>query len=140
MVDYRGYINIAVGMIMALMGLWLMGLIHLPLPQTNINLPIAGPLGVGLTFALVSSPCASPVLFAVLAAAAGTGSQLLGTLTMVSYALGYTLLIFLASLFTGLAKQSKRLLNHSEGIIRFGSVALMMTGAYYILTGTQWFL
>ncbi|TVU52041.1 MAG: hypothetical protein EA414_19540 [Arthrospira sp. PLM2.Bin9] len=90
--------------------------------------------------ALVSSPCASPVLFAVLAAAAGTGSQLLGTLTMVSYALGYTLLIFLASLFTGLAKQSKQLLNHSEGIIRFGSVALMMTGAYYILTGTQWFL
>nr|WP_317271310.1 cytochrome c biogenesis protein CcdA [Arthrospira sp. PLM2.Bin9] len=88
----------------------------------------------------MSSPCASPVLFAVLAAAAGTGSQLLGTLTMVSYALGYTLLIFLASLFTGLAKQSKQLLNHSEGIIRFGSVALMMTGAYYILTGTQWFL
>ncbi|MFO7029825.1 hypothetical protein B9T07_07165 [Limnospira fusiformis CCALA 023] len=90
--------------------------------------------------ALVSSPCASPVLFAVLAGAAERGYQLLGTLTMVSYALGYTLLIFLASLFTGLAKQSKRLLNHSEGIIRFGSVALMMTGAYYILTVTQWFL
>lgn len=140
MVDYRGYINIAVGIIMTLMGLWLMGLINLPLPQTNINLPVAGSYGVGLTFALVSSPCASPVLFAVLAAAAATGSQLMGTLTMVSYALGYTLLIFLASLFTGLAKQSRKLLTHSEGIIRFGSVALMMTGAYYILTGTQWFL
>ncbi|NJR15522.1 MAG: cytochrome c biogenesis protein CcdA [Calothrix sp. CSU_2_0] len=139
MVEYRGYINIVVGLIMAVMGLWLMGVVNIPLPQMNVNLPKAGPYGVGLTFALVSSPCASPVLFAVLASAAATGSQLLGTLTMVSYALGYTLLIFLASLFTGLAKQSRNLLNHSEGIIRFGSVALILTGVYYLFTGTQWF-
>ncbi|KYC43654.1 hypothetical protein WA1_00325 [Scytonema hofmannii PCC 7110] len=140
MVEYRGYINIVVGLIMAVMGLWLMGVIKVPLPQMNVNLPLAGPYGVGLTFALVSSPCASPVLFAVLAAAAATGSQVLGTLTMVSYALGYTILIFLASLFTGLAKQSNQLLKHSEGIIRFGSLALILTGAYYLFTGTQWFL
>ncbi len=140
MVDYRGYINIIVGLIMAVMGLWLMGVVKLPLPQMDVNLPQAGPFGVGLTFALVSSPCASPVLFAVLAAAAATGSQILGTLTMVSYGLGYTILIFLASLFTGLAKQSKQLLKHSEAIIRFGSVALMITGAYYLFTGTQWFM
>lgn len=140
MVEYRGYINVVVGVIMAVMGLWLMGVVKLPLPQMDVNLPQAGPYGVGLTFALVSSPCASPVLFAVLAAAAATGSQLLGTLTMVSYALGYTMLIFLASLFTGLAKQSKQLLKHSEAIIHFGSVALILTGTYYLFTGTQWFL
>jgi cytochrome c-type biogenesis protein len=140
MVEYRGYINIVVGLIMVIMALWLIGAIKLPLPQMTVKLPQAGPYGVGLTFALVSSPCASPVLFAVLAAAAATGSQLLGTLTMVSYALGYTILIFLASLFTGLAKQSKFLLKQSEAIIRFGSVALIMTGVYYLLTGTQWFL
>jgi cytochrome c-type biogenesis protein len=140
MVEFRGYINIAVGLIMAVMGLWLMGAITIPLPQMNVNLPQAGPYGVGLTFALVSSPCASPVLFAVLAAAAGTGSPVLGTLTMVFYALGYTMIIFLSSLFTGLAKQSNRLLQHSDGVIRFGSLALILTGAYYLLTGTQWFL
>ncbi|WP_413160568.1 cytochrome c biogenesis CcdA family protein [Capilliphycus salinus ALCB114379] len=139
MVEYRGYINIIVGLLMAVMGLWLVGVVQLPLPQTNVNLPGAGPYGVGLTFALVSSPCASPVLFAVLAYAAATGSQVLGTLTMVSYALGYTLLIFLASLFTGLIKQSRRLLQHSEGIIRFGSLALILTGIYYLFTGLKWF-
>jgi cytochrome c-type biogenesis protein len=140
MVEYRGYINVVVGLIMALMGLWLMGVVKLPLPTTNVNFPQAGSYGVGLTFALVSSPCASPVLFAVLAAAAATGSQTLGTLTMISYALGYTILIFLASLFTGLAKQSKQLLRHSERIIHFGSLALIMTGTYYLFTGTQWFV
>ncbi|NJL23102.1 MAG: cytochrome c biogenesis protein CcdA [Leptolyngbyaceae cyanobacterium SM1_3_5] len=140
LVEYRGYINVVVGLIMAVMGLWLMGVVKLPLPQVNVNLPQAGPYGVGLTFALVSSPCASPVLFAVLAAAAATGSQVLGTLTMVSYALGYTILIFLASLFTGLAKQSKQLLKRSEAIVQFGSAALIFTGAYYLFTGTQWFI
>ncbi|MGQ9873412.1 cytochrome c biogenesis CcdA family protein [Leptodesmis sp.] len=138
MVEYRGYINVVVGLIMAVMGLWLMGLVKLPLPELDVKMPQAGPYGVGLTFALVSSPCASPVLFAVLAAAAATGSQILGTLTMVSYALGYTILIFLASLFTGLAKQSNQLLKHSETIIRFGSVALILTGVYYLFTGTRW--
>ncbi|MEA5508425.1 cytochrome c biogenesis protein CcdA [Crocosphaera sp. UHCC 0190] len=62
------------------------------------------------------------------------------SLTMISYALGYTMLIFLASLFTGLAKQSKQLLQHSETIIRLGSVAVIMTGLYYLFTGTQWFV
>jgi cytochrome c-type biogenesis protein len=141
MVSWRGYINIGVGIIMAIMGLWLIGIINIPLPQTNIPLPkAAGAYGVGLTFALVSSPCASPVLFAVLAAAAASGSQVVATLTMVSYAVGYTILIFLASLFTGLAKQSKKLLQHSEVVVRLGSVALILTGIYYVVAGTRWFL
>lgn len=122
------------------MGLWLIGLVKLPLPQMDINLPVARPYGVGLTVALVSSPCASPGLFVVLAAAAATGFQLLGMLTIVSSALGYTLLIFLSSLFTGLAQQSKQLLHYSEGVIRFGSLALILTGTYYLFTGNQWFV
>lgn len=139
MVEYRGYINVIVGLIMFVMGLWLLGVIKINLPEMELNIPNIGPFGVGLTFALVSSPCASPVLFAVLAAAAATGSQVVATLTMVSYALGYTMIIFLSSLFTGLAKQSNNLLKHSETIIRFGSVALIMTGAYYLFNGTKWF-
>lgn len=138
---YKGHLNLAVGLIMTLMGLWLMGVINIPLPTANIPLPkSAGSYGVGFTFALVSSPCASPVLFAVLTAAAASGSQALGMLTMVSYALGYTMLIFLASLFTGLAKQSRKLLQHSEIVIRLGSVALIITGIYYLFSGASWFL
>jgi len=138
-VDFRGYINIIIGAIILVMGLSFAGVFHLPLPQTQISLPINGPYGVGLTFALVSSPCASPVLFAVLAAAAATGSQLLSVLTMVFYALGYTFIIFLASLFTGLVKQRQVLLNKSDWVIRFGSAALILAGGYYIVTGIRWF-
>ncbi|MBE9225916.1 cytochrome c biogenesis protein CcdA [Phormidium sp. LEGE 05292] len=139
MVEYRGYINIIVGFIILIMGLSLIGIIRLPLPQINVNASNLGPLGVGVTFALVSSPCASPVLFAVLAASAATGSQILGTITMISYGFGYTMIIFLASVLTGLAKQTRVLLNYSELIVRVGSIALIIAGVYYLIAGTRWF-
>lgn len=138
-VDFKGYIYLVVGLIILLMGLSFAGLWHLPLPRNQLMVPIAGPFGVGMTFALVSSPCASPVLFAVLAAAAATGSQLLSVLTMVSYALGYTAIIFCASLFTGLVKQSRGLLQRSDWVIRVGSALLLLAGGYYVVNGIRWF-
>jgi cytochrome c-type biogenesis protein len=139
MVEYRGYINVAVGAIILTMGLGLLGIIKIPLPRIDLDGSNFGPFGVGLTFALVSSPCASPVLFAVLAAAGASGSQLLAVLTMASYACGYTMIIFLASLLTGFAKQARMLLQYSENITKFGSILLILAGIYYLVTGMNWF-
>jgi cytochrome c-type biogenesis protein len=140
MVEWRGYINSAVGIIIILMGLSISGLVHLPVPRVQISLPpIAGTYGVGLTFALVSSPCASPVLFAVLAAAGATGSPVWSVLTMVAYALGYTAVIFAASLFTGLIKTTRKILVNSEVVMRSGGLALVVMGGYYVVSGVLWF-
>jgi cytochrome c-type biogenesis protein len=152
MLSYRGYINVAIGLLIVVMGLSVLEVVHLPLPQIKLSprstttkavgntLPvqIAIPYGVGLTFALLSSPCASPVLFAFLAAAATTGSPLHSWLTMVCYAIGYTTIIFLSSLFTGLVKQSKGLLPHTQRISRGSSLMLLVLGGYYLLTGLSW--
>lgn len=139
-VDYRGFVNLVVGTIVSIMGLSFSGAIRLPFPQINASVSSVGPYVVGLSFALVSSPCASPVLFAVIAAAAATGSQLTSVMALTSYGLGYTAVIFFASLFTGLVKQSRALLSHSDWVIRFGSVALILTGGYYIISGILWFI
>ncbi|WP_348251859.1 cytochrome c biogenesis protein CcdA [Leptolyngbya sp. FACHB-1515] len=139
-VDYRGYFNVAVGLIILVMGLSFAGIIHLPLPQINPSVSAAGPYGVGVTFALISSPCASPVLFAVLAAAAASGSQPVSVATLVSYGLGYTAVIFFASLYTGLVKQSRKILGQSDWVIRVGSAALILAGGFYLVNGVHWFL
>jgi cytochrome c-type biogenesis protein len=138
-VEFRGYVNILVGLIIILMGVSFAGWWQMPLPRQQINLPIPGSYGVGVTFALISSPCASPVLFAVLSAAAATGSQLISVLAMVSYAIGYTAVIFLASLFTGLVKRSRVLLHHADQVTRCGSLVLLVAGAYYVVNGILWF-
>jgi cytochrome c-type biogenesis protein len=140
LVDYRGYFNVVVGAIILLMGLSFAGMIHLPLPQPKASVSAAGPYGIGLTFALISSPCSSPVLFAVIAAAAATGSQLISVVTLMSYGLGYTALIFFASLYTGLVKQSRVILGQSDWVIRVGSAALMLAGGFYLVNGIRWFL
>jgi cytochrome c-type biogenesis protein len=138
--DYRGHVNIVVGLVILLMGLTLLEIIRLPLPQWGAALPITGPYTAGVTFALVSSPCASPVLFSVLTAAAATGSQVQSTLTMVSYALGTSALIFFASLFTGLAKQARTLVKYSEWIMRIGGGLLIIMGGFYLYSGISWVL
>lgn len=157
-VQFRGYVHLVVGAIIVLMGLSLAGIVTVPLPSNSwlrslssaaAPLPnqsvwaglrryAIGPFTVGLTFALVSSPCTSPVMVSVLAAGAATGSQFQSVLVMVSYALGYTAIIFLASLFAGLAKQTHRWLVHSEAIVRVASLVLLLTGLFYLITGGQW--
>ncbi len=138
LVNYRGYVLVAVGVLALLMALCLLELIRLPVPQLAPKAAIAGPFGVGLAFALAGSPCSSPLLFAVLAAAAATQSPLLSTLTMACYAVGYALVLFLASLFTGLAKQTRGLLARAQTISRVSSLFLLALGGYYIVDGAQW--
>lgn len=140
MVGYRGYFNIAVGAVILVLGLSLLDIIRLPLPKTGLALPLTGPYSAGLTFALVSSPCTSPVLFAVIAAGGATGSPIISTLTMVSYALGTTAIIFFASFFTGLAKQTRVLLKHSEWVMRIGGGLLIVMGGFYLVNGIRWLI
>jgi len=138
LIQYAGFVRLAVGSIVVVMALSLMGILRLPLPQGSLQLPVSGSFGVGLTFALVSSPCSSPVMFAVLAAGAETGSPILGALAMASFALGFTTIIFLASLFAGLAKQTQALLPYSGSIVRFASVLLLGFGIFYLIDGAWW--
>jgi cytochrome c-type biogenesis protein len=62
-VEYRAPVNIAVGVLTVVMGLWMAGLVQLPTPQIGTRVrPGAGSFVVGLGFALVATPCASPIL------------------------------------------------------------------------------
>ena len=128
-VQYRAYVNLGVGIVTIIMGLWMLGAVSVRLP-TMTRVPTgAGPFVVGLVFALVASPCASPVLVAVLAAASKDGSALHSVIAMMLYALGYTAVLFLASLFAGVAMASRRVLAHGELLTRLAAGILVAIGA-----------
>jgi cytochrome c-type biogenesis protein len=65
---------------------------------------------------------------------------MISTLTMVSYALGTTVIIFLASLFAGLAKQTRVLLQKSQWVMRIGAGILIVMGGYYLVNGIRWLI
>lgn len=140
MVSYKGWLFVAVALIVMVMAAAMLEWIHLPLPQIVNRVPNAGPFVVGMAFALISSPCASPVLFGVLALAATADNLLLSVATMAAYGLGYTLLLFLASLFTGLSKQVSFLKYHGQIINRISATLLLFAGGWALFEGVRWFL
>jgi cytochrome c-type biogenesis protein len=117
-VVYRAPLNIGVGVIMAAL-----------IP------PGAGSFVVGLIFALVASPCASPILVVVLGAVSLAGSPFRAIGAMTLYAIGYTLVLFLASVFAGIATASRRLLAHTELVSRIAAVALVLIGISTVVYG-----
>lgn len=128
-VQYRAPVNIAVGLLSVVMGLWMAGLVHLPVPQIATRVPMgAGSFMVGLAFALVATPCASPVLVFILGAVSLAASPARAVAAMALYAVGYTLVLFLASLFAGFAAASRRLLAHGQWVSRLAAAALLFIG------------
>jgi cytochrome c-type biogenesis protein len=57
---------------------------------------------------------------------------------MMSYALGYTVVIAASSLWVGLLSASRRLLSHSGMITRLSTLVLLAAGIYYTGQGLIW--
>ena len=97
-----------------------------------------GPFGTGAAFSMVTTPCSSPILGAVLAAAAAHSVPGLGVATMISFSLGYTLLVFLGGLFGGgLVAWASRL--RLEAPRAVAAALLIVSGFTLVLTGVAWF-
>ncbi len=130
---------IALGLLAAAMGLHLIGWLPLRLP----NLPhwqprVAGPLGalmLGALFGVVSSPCATPVLVALLGLVATQGEVAYGVSLLFVYALGHCVLMLAAGTFTGLVQswtRSRGMMALSARLKQGMGLLLMVAGAYLL--------
>lgn len=100
---YNRYIYIALSMIMIASALNLLGVIGKKAEENSCSIeekpPVKGLLGIfslGLFGGFVSSPCATPVLAAILSFVAGTGNIAMGTGMLLAYSLGHSLLVIIA--------------------------------------------
>ena len=93
-----------------LLGLHLLDLFRIPLPSLaggETGTGRRGPLGallLGLLAGVASSPCATPVLVFLLGYIAAEGNVLWGTVLMLTYALGHSMLLLAAGTFSGAAR------------------------------------
>ena len=146
-IDYRGGLFITAGVIVIAMALQLKGWgPRFPWHRLDIgaiaapgliNRVPAGPFLIGFTFALVTSPCASPVLAAVLSASAATSSPPLAVAAMVLYAIGYSMVILLAGLGVELGGLRRQLLKRGDQITGISAMVLLTFGGIYLWTGFQ---
>lgn len=146
-IDHRHSLYISVGVIVIAMALQLKGW-GPQLPWHRFRIPALGkadggkqwPIGallIGFSFALVSSPCASPVLAAVVSTTTTAGSPPLAITAMFFYAIGYSMLVLLSGLGVELGGLRQRLLDRSEQISGLSALVLCTFGGYYLWAGLQ---
>lgn len=130
---------VALGLLAAAMGLHLMGWLPLRLPAMPHWQPkVAGALGallLGAMFGIVSSPCATPVLVALLGLVATQGEVAYGISLLFVYALGHCVLMLAAGTFAGLVSawaKSRGMMAFSARLKQVLGLVLVATGGYLI--------
>lgn len=139
LVRYRGYVMLVVGSLIILMALNVLDVLHFAFHRLGLKTRKVAmrPYETGLTFGLIGSPCSTPIMFSVLAAATATGSENISIATMAIYAVGYTLLIFICSVSIGVLKRLLWLKKQSVHITRFAGIFLLFIGGCYFLSGAS---
>jgi cytochrome c-type biogenesis protein len=134
-----GGFSIILGIIAIAMGLYLLGLIPVQLPNwgsmeisKSLPKPVRSYL-VGLTFGLVASPCSTPVLITLLAYISSTTNIFLGAGLLLAYAAGSVLPLAIAGTFTGLIKQLLTIRQWSGSLTVVSGVILIGFGTISIL-------
>jgi cytochrome c-type biogenesis protein len=123
-----------VGVLAVVMGLHLLNVIQIPLPQFVTKLPdskpghIIAPLLLGMAFGAASSPCGTPFLTAILGFISQEKNIALGGVSLFAYALGQCLLLLVVGLFTGLLK-------HMAIVRHAGRIIHTLSGAVFVLAG-----
>ncbi|MGQ9706366.1 MAG: cytochrome c biogenesis CcdA family protein [bacterium] len=137
--DVGGFWKYIVFAVCIIMGLYLLGVF-----KFNIKMPsswkpkIIGMLGAflfGLLFGVVSSPCATPILFVLLTLIAMKGNIIYGVALLFFYALGHSVLILVAGTSIGAAKsllESKGLKKSTGILVKFSGVLIILVGVYFL--------
>lgn len=89
----------------------------------------------GASTALVSSPCATPVLVSILGFVAATGDPALGAGLLLAYTLGYTTPVLAAGVATGSAKKFAAMRSSFEWVTPASGSLLLGYGTYQTLVG-----
>jgi cytochrome c-type biogenesis protein len=133
-----GFWSIGVGLIAIAMGLQLLNLFPLALPNWNLEVSTNLPRSLrtfllGLTFGLVSSPCSTPVLVTLLAWVSTTGNVPLGAILLLAYATGSVLPLILVGIFGGWLQKLMAIREWSGWLTNLSASILIGFGVVKIL-------
>lgn len=129
------------GAVCLLMGLHLLGVLHITLPSPSGVQPkkkgFVGALLLGLLFGLVSMPCAGPVLLAMLAVVPLKGAAFGATL-LIAYSIGHCGLVLIGGVSMGFVQRladSKGWNRGTDILRRVAGLLIIVVGAWVLFYG-----
>lgn len=115
--------------VLILMGMHLLGVYKINFPAViNYQPKVRGMLGaflLGGIMGLATSPCATPILTAVLAYVAMGGGAGYGALLLFSYAMGKGVILILIGTFTGIIKYDEKVADWSNTMEKISGIVLI---------------
>jgi cytochrome c-type biogenesis protein len=138
---YRNAIRIFGGVFILLVGLYLIGILKIPVLQRYLQINLkdkpAGYLGsllVGITFAVAWTPCVGPILGAILAIAGTTADVGRGVLLLAIYAGGLALPFFLSAVAVNWFFEFSRAFRRYIGAFHVAGGVLLLIVGFLLLT------
>lgn len=132
--------NIVLAAIMIIAGLQILGVISFGnnANACKVNMNKKDALGIftlGIIGGVLSSPCATPILGAIMSMAASSNNMLLSILMLLLYSLGHSILMILAGTSVGLLEK----IVLSENGQKIGKILKIVFGSVVIVLGLYMF-
>lgn len=130
-------IILLIASILSILGLSLLGIIELPMPNFVKKIPqnkngsvFVIPFIVGTIFALVSSPCSTPILASIMTIATVSKNIVFSILLLFSFAIGQCVIIIIAGLFTSFLKNSQKITKYTAISMKISGLILIAVAIY----------
>ncbi|MDI6785341.1 MAG: cytochrome c biogenesis protein CcdA [bacterium] len=135
--DYQGIFKKVGGVIIILLGLYILGAFRIDLLQKEFKIHLSQrPLGflgsffVGITFAFGWSPCVGPILGSILIYASTTSTLYQGIYLLIFYSLGLAIPFLLVAILLG------RFINYFSKLKKYLPLINKICGIFLVLIGT----
>lgn len=129
----RVYFIIVLTSLLMIFGLNLIGVIDINFPVIIKQFPqsekhnfITYPFLLGMVFALASSPCSTPILAGIMAAASISANIFYAALMLFLFSIGQGMIILIAGLFTSVLKNLTSMAKYTDILTKLSGVILIL--------------
>lgn len=129
----RAYFVLLLTSLILIFGLNLVGLIDInfpvlvkKFPQSDKHNAITYPLILGLVFAFATTPCSTPILAGIMAAASMSANIAYAALMLFLFSIGQGMIILVAGLFTSALKNFSSFARYSEILTKISGIILIL--------------
>lgn len=131
------YFALIVASVIMIMGLKILGVIDFELPviikeipKNKFNNDFLYPLILGMVFAIIGTPCSTPILASIMAFASISANIGNAVIMLFLFSIGQGLILVLAGFLTSKIKSNENFYKISDGIMKFSGILLILVAVY----------
>ena len=100
------------------------------IPKNNFNNDFLYPILLGAVFALIGTPCSTPILAGIMVFAAMGKNIIASVIMLFLFAIGQGLILVIAGLFTSSVKNMKQFSNITDKLIKLSGWLIIAVSLY----------